>query len=209
MGLVRCFYRELKRNAMGSEADEVLFERYRREGDMDAFATLMELHRTRLFGYLMGMVRDPVEADEVFQAVWIRVVRKADRFRGGNFRGWLFRIAHNLVVDRSRRRRPQSSLDACGESGQPLVDRLEDTAGAEAWLGPAAGDLAVAIDHAVGQLPVEQRDIFMLRTREGLAFKEIAALRGISINTALARMQYALGKLRRSLSQEYEEWRQR
>jgi RNA polymerase sigma-70 factor (ECF subfamily) len=193
---------------MAVETDQELFERYHMGGQLDALSMLVERHRQSLYGYLMGMVCDPVEADEQFQAVWTQVIRKADGFKGGNFRGWVLRIAHNLVIDKSRRRRPEVSLDASGDTGQSLVERLEGMPARGVWVGGAARELGASIAAAVAELPEEQRDIFLLRMVEDMTFREIAEMRKISINTALARMQYALTKLRRALHGEYKEWRQ-
>ena len=136
----------------------------------------------------------------------MKVIRKIHLYRDRNFGGWLVRIARNQVIDRGRRRRPVSSLDADTSSGNPLIDLMSDPGELGAAETAAATDLGVRIQAAVAELPEEQREVFVLRTKADMPFKEIARLQKTSINTALARMQYALKKLREGLSDQYEEW---
>jgi RNA polymerase sigma-70 factor (ECF subfamily) len=182
--------------------DESLLESYRR-GRVDALAELLERHRRPLYGYILRMITAQEDADDVFQEVWLRAVRHLDRYRPGNFRGWLFRIGHNLVVDRRRMRRDMSSLDeVAGESTLTLAELVADGTRSPAQRA-ADRDLAGRIAQAVAALPPEQKEVFLLRTDADMPFREIARVQGVSINTALARMQYALTKLRRALQDDY------
>ena len=128
-----------------------------------------------------------------------------NRYRQKNLLSWLFRIAHNLMIDRVRRRRFTVSLDtAADEDGVPLSEQLP-----MAGLGPAGlvggRELGLRINAAAAQLPPEQLEVFWLRMQADLSFKEIAKIQKCSINTALARMQYAVSKLRKELAGEYRE----
>lgn len=181
--------------------DMVLVQRYL-GGDVDALSALVERHRKPLFGYLNNMLGRNDEAEEVFQETWFRALRKLRDYREDNFPGWLMRIARNLVIDGSRRRKPQVSLDAEPDGGRPLADTLP-AGGDDPALAAADGDLGARIRQAVAELPAEQREVFLMRTKANLTFKQIAVAQGVSINTALARMQYALDKLRRALRGEY------
>jgi len=184
--------------------DQELLAQYRK-GNPDALGILVERYRRPLFGYILNMTGGQVDADEIFQEVWMRVIRKIGSYQHQNFHGWLVRIAHNLVIDKVRRRRPEVSLDAgAGEEGSSLGDVIAgDAPGPDAGL--ANRDLRRAIGAAVETLPLEQREVFVMRVKLELPFKEIAAIQGTSINTALARMQYALGKLRGLLHERYAE----
>ena len=187
------------------EEDTILLERYR-NGDVEAMALLVERYRRPLFGYLLNMTSGRVhESEDVFQEVWIRVVRKESTYRNKNFLGWLIRIAHNLVIDGARKRKPSVSLDADdGRDGQSLLDRLPGIdVGPEANL--EALDIGQEIARAVAELPKEQKEVFVMRAQSELTFKEIAEVQQVSINTALARMQYAVEKLRPVLRKSYEE----
>ncbi len=184
--------------------DAKLLAAYRR-GDADALGRLVEKYKRPLFGFLSRFAANPGEADEWFQETWVRAIEHMNIFRQKNLPGWLFRIAHNLVIDAARRRKPDCSLDApLPESGEPLADRIPAAALSPA--DEAAGrDLGRHIEAAAALLPVEQREVFWLRMDAGLPFKEIARIQRCSINTALARMQYALEKLRATLAPAYRE----
>jgi RNA polymerase sigma-70 factor (ECF subfamily) len=142
------------------------------------------------------------DADDIFQEVWLKAIRKLDSYRHGNFGGWLVRIARNVVIDRARKRKPDLSLDMENEYGTP---HRENLAGKEALPSAKieAGELGASIAAAVAALPDAQKEVFLMRVRMDLPFKEIARIQHTSINTALARMQYALAKLRPLLSEEY------
>jgi len=183
--------------------DHELMRRYAR-GNVDALGTLVERHRRCLYGYILQMTGGREDADEIFQGVWFRVIRKHNSYRAKNFRGWIMRIAHNLIIDRARRRKPGFSLDDSGddEHGAPPV-AAPDIGPAQAL---AARELGSKIAEAVRLLPLEQREVFLMRSQMDLSFKKIAGIQRVSINTALARMHYALGKLRTLLAEEHEEW---
>ena len=190
---------------MNETEDRECVRRYR-QGDASALGELVERHRRMLYGYIVNMVQGRDDADEIFQETWMKVIRKIHLYRDQNFGGWLIRIARNSLIDRVRRRRPVSSLDAETAAGTPLIELMEETRELAASTAAAATDLGTRIQQAVALLPEEQREVFVLRTKSELPFKEIARLQKTSINTALARMQYALKKLRDELSDQYEEW---
>ncbi len=192
-----------KKPAMDDD-DAKLLAAWRR-GDAAALGRLVEKYQRPLFAFLARFATQPGEADDWFQETWVRAIRNMNYFRQKNLLGWLFRIAHNLVIDQARRKKPDCSLDApLPESGAPLADFIPAPV-----LSPAAEaagrDLGGLIAAAAARLPVEQREVFWLRLDAGLTFKEIARIQRTSINTALARMQYALQKLRTDLGPAYRE----
>jgi RNA polymerase sigma-70 factor (ECF subfamily) len=179
--------------------DAELVDAYR-AGSVTSLEALVERHGRPLMGYIRGMTRDTAEAEDVFQDVWFRVIRKLNgHYRHGFFRAWLTTIAHNLLVDRYRRRRPTVSLDEEPEDGVSLADRLaapEPGPEKEADLA----DLADRVARAVQQLPPTQREVFLMRTQQHLSFADIAELLDIPLNTALGRMHYAVTRLRKELT---------
>jgi len=183
--------------------DNEVLARYRR-GDADALEELVEKYKRPLFGFILNMTEGQGEADEVFQETWFRVIRAIGSYRQGNFLGWLVRIARNIVIDRARRRKPEVSLDVAPEAGRPLEETLP---GKEPDpLGRLkAEETGRRVAAAVAELPLEQKEVFLMRVEAELPFKAIAAAQGVSINTALARMQYALAKLRVRLRDENED----
>jgi RNA polymerase sigma-70 factor (ECF subfamily) len=182
--------------------DKQLVDQYRC-GNVEALESLIERYRRMLFGFILNKTGESHEADEVFQETWLRVIRKIDDYREKNFGGWLVRIARNIAIDRIRRRKPDVSLDETPDEGRNLAEAIP---GKDP--GPRrhieANDLRQAIAEAVADLPEDQREVFLMRVEADLSFKEIAQAQGVSINTALARMQYALAKLRPLLKDEYE-----
>ena len=180
---------------------EALVKAYR-QGDPDALGELVEMCRKPLFAFILRMTAIQSEADDIFQEVWFRAIKNMDGYKHKSFMSWLFRIAHNVVIDRARHRKIERLVASPSHlndenrqpidtvaSSQPSPDRLimaQETAG--------------RIEAAVAKLPPEQREVFWLRMEADLPFREIARLQGTSINTALARMQYALEKIRKSLA---------
>ncbi len=175
-----------------------------RSGNVDALGKLVELYRRPLFSFILKMMEGHRDAEEVFQEVWFRAIKSLPTYRDDKFLSWLFRIAHNLVIDRVRRARPMVDIQGGSDDGDDAIQtQLADTKLLPD--GTVAGkDLGQKITGAVGRLPDEQRAVFLMRTEGDLSFKEIARIQGISINTALARMQYALNKLRNELQLDYE-----
>jgi RNA polymerase sigma-70 factor (ECF subfamily) len=188
---------------MDQRDDIELVARYRR-GDVAALETLVERYKRQLFGYIVNMTGNAGEADEIFQEAWLKVIRKIHLYRHKNFFGWLVRITHNVVIDKARRKKPNISLDAESDEGTSIGNTLADS-GPSPREGIGNEELGRSIAEAVATLPDEQKEVFLLRTQAELPFKEIAKIQGTSINTVLARMQYALTKLRVPLRECYED----
>jgi RNA polymerase sigma-70 factor (ECF subfamily) len=168
-------------------SDKQLIERCR-DGDDDAFEVLYRRYRLQLYSYLnRALPGRSATVDDVYQQTWIRVVENLDRYsHSDRFLSWLFKIAHNLIVDEFRR---SSRFEAV-----ELTERLPDP-GAPAWTGVEREEFAQAIEEAMDTLSPEQREVFMLR-RAGVSFKEIAKVQNTGINTVLGRMHYAMKHVR-------------
>lgn len=185
------------------ETDKQLVSRYSK-GDIDALEVLVSRYRRQLFAYIMGMMRNQSEADDIFQEVWLRAIKKLGGYRHGNLAGWLTRIAHNLVIDRARKRKPDVSLDNQDDDGGSMLDMIPGSE-ADPRVKIKEAELRASIENAVEKLSLEQKEVFLLRTRSEMSFKEIAKIQKVPLNTALARMQYALAGLRSILSEVYDE----
>jgi len=177
-------------------SDQELIEGYLAGDDQD-FGLLYNRYKNQLYGYLLKMMPDSrSEADDIFQKSWIKVMQKLPGYRSSDrFQAWLFRIAHNLAIDyfRSRKRHAdQAEINEVEEAG--MAQDREHPAG-----NIISEEIAMALDMALDKLPPEQREVFMLR-QERIGFKEIAVIQKCSINTVLARMQYAVKKLRELLT---------
>ncbi len=191
--------------------DDKLVSRYL-VGDLVAFEELLARHRTGLFSYLRSMTGSKEDAEDLLQETFLRVVAALPRYRAkGKFRAWIYRIARNLAHDRARKLVVAGvplSLATCNsaeaESGNIVFD-LPDGA-------PSPRDVAMMhekrdwVESAIQDLPEAQKEVFVLREYVGMPFKEIAALQRRPIGTVLARMHYALDKLRTELNEERESY---
>ncbi len=193
-------------------SDEELFARYRERGDVSALGDLLERYRRPLYNFILRHLGDRSRAEEVLQETLLRAVHRADRFEGkSRFSTWLYTIARNLCIDTSRKLvfRRHRSLDEPlrgrdgGEAGATLGDRVTDGAPDVGRLAESAR-LRAAVVEAVEALPPEQREVFLMREVQGMPFKEIAQVVGVSENTVKSRMRYALERLRAALA-SYEE----
>lgn len=182
-------------------SDEKLMARFKR-GDASAMDELVSRYEKPLIGFLWRMQGNAADIQDIFQNVWLRVIAKSRDFRQDRFKGWLFKIAHNLVIDTARKNKKWISLDeplpGTGEHHETLANTLasEDP-------DPASRvnrtDIRHAIDEALAELPKEQREVLIMRMETELTFREIAGILDIPLNTCLARMQYALTKMRAML----------
>lgn len=184
--------------------DNSWLRRYR-AGDVGAIGEMVEHYRRPLFGYILRMTESQDDAEDIFQEVWIRALRHVDQYKEKRLLSWLFRIAHNLIIDRARKKKPDISLNASFDDQTSLEERVPGPLPSPA---DQAGDKDTGqrITIAVNQLPLEQRSVFLMRMHGNLSFKEIARLQGISVNTALGRMHYAIEKLRKRLADEYADY---
>lgn len=181
-------------------------------GDTGALGRLVEKYRRPLFGFLRRFTEDDGQAEEWFQETWVRAMRHPRAFTRPPLAPWLFRIAHNLAMDSFRRRRREGELpgegagtDGAGDGG---AGDIPDAAAVSPDRVVATRELGERIGAAVAALPEAQRMTFSLRMDARLPFREIAGIQGCSLGTVLARMQYALGKLRTALAGDYEEWKE-
>jgi RNA polymerase sigma-70 factor (ECF subfamily) len=187
---------------LSDPSDEALIGMYR-GGDSAAFEALLRRYRRPLFNFILRLVRDRGRAEELYQDVWMKVVERCGDFRGdAKFSTWLYAIARNVCVDHQRRMRYRAhvSLDATqAGSGPAAGERIANP-------GPSAEQLAMGrllkdrIANAVQALPEDQREVFLLRQLQGLAFHEIAEVVGVPLNTVKSRMRYALERLQHALS---------
>lgn len=191
-------------------SDEELLRRFN-EGDAEVFELLVRRYERPLYNFILRSVRRRERADELLQDVFLKVVQRSGDFKGNSkFSTWLYTIARNLCIDHSRKMvfRRHKSLDAPGRSdGEDGPTLLERTASEEPRTDRVAiaKDLQVRITAAVEELPEEQKEVFLMRQVQGMAFKEIADVVGVPENTVKSRMRYALERLQRALA-EYEDY---
>ena len=180
-------------------SDGELVEEYRR-GDVGALEELVNRYRRQLFGFILNMAGPGIDADEIFQEVWIRAIKKIDRYRDRNFLAWLMKIARNLVIDKWRGSKRLVSMEK--DDGLSIADKLEAPGPSPAGRAESS-DLKKDVKAAIDDLPPEQKEVVLMRLETEIPFKDIARIQGVSINTALARMQYGLRKMREMLHDDY------
>ena len=172
-------------------------------GNRNAISQLIERHSRRVRDYIQMMVKDGDVADDIFQETFIKAVRLIDEGRyndNGRFLSWILRIAHNQVIDHFRAQKQNRQLNEA-EAGYDVLGTLrlaERTVEDEIVCEQIASD----VRRMVELLPDEQREVVMMRYYSGLSFKEIAEQTGVSINTALGRMRYALINLRKMIKEK-------
>ncbi len=179
------------------------------QGDSGAFAELVARHEQRLWNFVRRFVSERAAAEDVLQDVFLRVIRSASEWRpGAKFSTWLFTIARNLCTDHARRAAVRGAVSLDGASGgaadgsgaRPLADRLP-APGRSAEGDVFDREIATRIDRAVAELPVEQREVFLMREVMDMPFADIARAVGASEPTVKSRMRYALERLRAALEE--------
>ncbi len=169
-------------------------------GQESAFAQLLERHKARVFTTIQLIVRNPDVAEDLLQDTFIKAIHTMQSGRyneEGKFSSWICRIAHNLAIDcfRREKRSPLVSLDTTSHTFNSLSLAEE---GAEAVL--TREESHARLRDLIQQLPVAQKEVLVMRHYGDMSFQEIADATGVSINTALGRMRYALINLRKKMA---------
>ncbi len=172
--------------------DEQLVAAYA-SGDNEAFDALLLRHKNRLFTYIVQMVRDRDLADDIFQETFVKAITTIRQGRYsdfGKFSAWITRIARNLAIDSFRAEKSEATVST-DDTNFDVLNRRELS---EETVEDAMIDLQIEHDvrRLVDELPEPQREVLMMRFYKNLSFKEIAEITGVSINTALGRMRYAI-----------------
>lgn len=169
---------------------------------------LVKRERSRLLNFIRRHVPDPGDAEDILQDVFYRLV-EANRLLMPieHVTGWLFRVARNRIVDVFRKKEPEKFSELEGEEDdrspfEDLLPSLDD--GPDAVF--ARNVLLKELQRALGELPKEQREVFVAHELEGRSFKEMAEQTGVSMNTLLARKRYAVLHLRERLQRVYDEF---
>lgn len=176
--------------------DETLMLGYR-DGDAAAFDVLYSRHKGGIYRYLLRQCRNAALADELFQDVWMNLIRaRAGYTVQAKFSTWLYCIAHNRLMDHFRRNDTGNvSLDDESVSvEEPAAPR-----GAEPEVSATSRQQAAQLLTLLEALPEEQREAFVLQQEGGLSLEEIAAITGVNRETAKSRLRYALAKLRQGM----------
>jgi RNA polymerase sigma-70 factor (ECF subfamily) len=176
--------------------DALLVKNYM-AGDESALAILINRHQSKIYGFIYSKISDRDLSDDVFQDTFIKVIKtlKSNSYNEeGKFLPWVMRIAHNLIIDHFRRNKKMPMFRETEEfSIFSIMSDNSSTIENQMITDQVEKDLKKLIE----ELPNDQKEVLVMRIYQDLSFKEISELTGVSINTALGRMRYALMNLRK------------
>lgn len=177
--------------------DEQLVRAYV-DGNNAAFDTLLRRHQSKLFSYILRIVKNRDIADDIFQETFVKIIMTLKQGRyaeSGKFGAWLTRIAHNLIIDHFRQEKSENSISTDDEEVNLLNRRDLCDENIEDLM--VNDQIRSDVRRIIEALPEAQREVLMMRYYSDMSFKEIADATGVSINTALGRMRYAIMNMRR------------
>lgn len=183
--------------------DESLVTAYAKGND-NAFDALLSRHKDRVYGYILHIVKNPDLANDIFQETFVKIImliREGKYVDTGKFLAWVNRIARNLIIDYIRQEKPGVVVSIDAEETDVLNRKDLSDSTIEDKL--VVGQIHTDVRRLIEALPESQREVIDLRFFRNMSFKEIAEATGVSINTALGRMRYALIHLRK-LSKEHD-----
>ena len=173
------------------------------EGDQNSLEILIHRHKTRVVSYILLIVKNKELAEDIFQETFIKVIRSLKRgkyIENGKFVSWVLRISHNLIIDHFRKEKLKGTISNDSSnvdifnSQKFSEDTIEDQI--------VSNQILNEVKELITELPEDQQQVIYMRHYMELSFKEIADQTGVSINTALGRMRYALINLRKLIEQK-------
>jgi len=182
-------------------SDYELIQRFIK-GETSCFDQLIHRHKNKVFAYISMYIRDQALAEDLFQDTFMKVIQsvKAGRYQdNGKFISWVMRIAHNLIIDHFRRIKQMNTVSNDDyesdlfNSRKLAEDNVEDDM--------IRRQIQKDVRKMISMLPEDQREVVILRHYAELSFREIADTTGVSINTALGRMRYALINMRKIMEE--------
>lgn len=174
------------------------------EGNPQAFEKLVKITKSKVYTTIVMVVKDRYTAEDILQDTYIKIVEtlKSGRYNEeGKFMPWICRVAHNLAIDHIRKTKRMPTVEIENSEGNNIFDTIKF---AEVSFEDKKSkmELLSAIRQLVRELPEAQREVFIMRNMAEMSFQEIAEATGVSINTALGRMRYALINIRKQLEEK-------
>jgi RNA polymerase sigma-70 factor (ECF subfamily) len=171
------------------------------QGNEASFETLLNRHKDRVYSHILMIIKDRDLADDVFQDTFIKAINtlKAGKYNEeGKFLPWVLRIAHNLVIDHFRKNKKMKMVRGDEDYDVFATIKQDDLSIEDGMIiDQILNDVKGLLQH----LPEEQREVVQMRHYADMSFKDIAEQTGVSINTALGRMRYALINLRKLIEE--------
>ncbi len=172
------------------------------DGNNEAFDVLLNRHQSYIFSYIQRLIKDVDMTNDIFQETFVKAIMniRQGRYTGdGKFQAWLTRIAHNLIIDFFRQEKNVPTVSTDNEEVNVLNRRDLSEGTIEDFIIDC--QIMDDVQSLVRTLPDDQRKVVEMRYYENMSFKEIAERSGVSINTALGRMRYAILNMRRRAKQ--------
>lgn len=169
-------------------------------GNNRAFDILLSRNQSKLFAYILFVVHDRDVADDLFQETFVKVVMRLQQGKyspTGKFGAWVMRIAHNVIMDWYREQRQDKVVEAPKDNDLSNLGKKDDLLDGSIEAQYVNAQVLTDVKKMMNKLPAPQREVVYMRYYQELSFKEIAETTGVSINTSLGRMRYALLNLRR------------
>lgn len=172
-------------------------------GNDEAFDELLARNQQKIFNYILFVVGDHELANDVFQDTFVKIIiklREGKYKNCGKFSFWLTRVAHNVIMDRYRRQKSERIVEPNSDNdlSHLRTDVITEGSRESEYVNTQIMD---DVRHMMDCLPAVQREVVYMRYYQDLSFKEIAEVTGVSINTSLGRMRYALINMRRMAKQ--------
>jgi RNA polymerase sigma-70 factor (ECF subfamily) len=185
-------------NNYESMSDEKLALRYI-DGDNKAFDVLLTRNQSKLFSYIMFVVRDEEIANDIFQDTFLKVITKLQEGKytdSGKFYYWITRIAHNIIMDKYRMQQNEHIVEPTEDNNLSNIKSASvlDTYRESEIINE---QIMEDVKNIMNALPAVQREVVYMRFYQNMSFKEIADATGVGINTSLGRMRYAILNMRR------------
>ena len=174
-------------------------------GDFRAFDLLLERNQQKLYSYILFVVHDPEVANDIFQETFVKVITKLQDGKytdSGKFNFWLSRIAHNVIMDSYRQQKNSHIIEPTEDNDLNKL-RSNDLMDINRENEYVNSQVMNDVRHLMDSLPTAQREVVYMRYYQDLSFKEIAEITGVSINTSLGRMRYALINMRRMAKEHH------
>ena len=176
--------------------DALLVKKYV-EGDENALTVLINRHQSKIFGFIYSKIPDRDISNDIFQDTFIKVIRtlKSQSYNEeGKFLPWVMRIAHNLIIDHFRKNKKMPMFRETEEFSIFSI-MTDDSLTVENKI--IRDQVEVDLKKVIEELPADQKEVLVMRMYQDMSFKEISEVTGVSINTALGRMRYALMNMRK------------
>ena len=183
-----------------TKADSFLLWQYI-AGDEKSLEILINKHKSRIYNFIYSKVLDRYTSEDIFQETFIKVIKTLKRGlynEEGKFLPWVMRISHNLIIDYFRKNKRLPKFDNC-ESFDIFSILKDDLPNAENTM--IDKQIKKDLVKIISELPKDQKNVIMMRLYKNMSFKEIADISGVSINTALGRMRYAILNIRKLIEQ--------